>query len=345
MSIAEASSLSGDETTVVEGVADGAVDRGCAANRVGVLHSNVVVVGVAGDDGGVGEHRPKVRGAHRLARLRPECLEFGGERGVGGQQSLDGHRGDHVGLSEEAFDVGDGEAEHAEDAVGAVGDGEALLLGEFDRFEAGVAERVGGGTNAAVVHDVAFAEQRQCAVGERSEVAAGAERAVLGHDRRDAGVEDVDHRLGDERPGAAVAERERSRPQQHHRPNHFVFDRVAHAGGVGTDECDLKCTSTLGWDRDGGERAEAGGDAVLGCALGELFDDRSGCRHALDRCGCEFDAFGSAGDGDDVADGDAGSVEVDGHDVKSSPLVRSSCASASTAWRECDLMIRCARCR
>ncbi len=40
---------------------------------------------------------------------------------------------------------------------------------------------------------VALAEEGQRAVGERSEVAAGAQRAVLGDERRDARVEQVDH--------------------------------------------------------------------------------------------------------------------------------------------------------
>ena len=163
---------------------------------------------MAGDDRGIGEHRSEVRRADRLTRLRTERLELGGERTVGGEQALDGHRRDHVGLLEEALDVGDGEAEHAENGVGAVGDGEPFLLGEFDRIQTRrQLSAVGGGADPTIMHDVAFAEQGEGSVCERGEVAAGAERSVLGHDRGDAGVEKVDHRLSDERPGTAVAER------------------------------------------------------------------------------------------------------------------------------------------
>ena len=59
-----------------------------------------------------------------------------------------------------------------------------------------------------------------------------AERAVLGHERRDAGVEQREDRLGDHRPGARAAHRERAGPQQHHRPHDLALDRRAHAGGV-----------------------------------------------------------------------------------------------------------------
>ena len=138
---------------------------------------------MAGHDRRAGQHGPQVGGGHGLARLRAESLEVGGERCVGGQQPLDRHRRDHVGLGEEPLDVDDGEAEHAQDGIGAVGDGETLLLGEFDRFESGVAQGVGGRSLLAAMHDVALAEQRERPVGQRGEVAARPERAVFGHDR------------------------------------------------------------------------------------------------------------------------------------------------------------------
>jgi hypothetical protein len=46
-----------------------------------------------------------------------------------------------------------------------------------------------------------------------------------------------------------------------------------------------------------------------------LFDDCSGGGHSFDGSGGEFDWFVLAGDGGNVGDGDAGAVEVDGHDV------------------------------
>ena len=73
------------------------------------------------------------------------------------------------------MDVGDGEAEHAQDGVGAVGDGETFLLGELDRFESGVAQRVGGRSHLAAMHDVSLAEQCERTVGERCEIAARSE--------------------------------------------------------------------------------------------------------------------------------------------------------------------------
>ncbi len=206
-----------------------------------------------------------------------------------------------------------------------------FLLGELDRFESGVAQCVGGRSHLAAIHHVALAEQRERTVGERGEIAARPERAVFGHDRRDAGVEDVDHRLGDERAGTAVAEGERAGPQEHHRSHDVVLDGVAHAGGVRADERGLQRPPPVGRDRHGGERAEPGRDAVLRFALGEAVDDGTGRCHSFDRRLGELHRFATTGDGDDVVDGDAWSVEVDGHDVRSSPLMRSSRSSCPTA--------------
>ena len=232
--------------------------------------------------------------------------------------------------SQELLGVGDRETQHPEDRVGAVGDGEPLLLGEFDRLEPGRPQRFCGRSDDSLEHDVTLAEQGQRTVCERGEVAARTERSVLGDDRRDARVEEVDHRLRDQRTGAAVAEREGAGPQEHHGPDDLVLDRCAHSGSVRPHQRGLQGSSPFGWDRHGRERAEPCRDAVLRFALGEAIDDGAGCCHPIDGRVREFDPLGTPCDGDDVVDADAGSVEVDGHDVRSSPLMRSSRPRTST---------------
>ena len=79
------------------------------------------------------------------------------------------------------------EAEHAEDAVGAVDQRQPLLGAQRDRREAASGERGGGRLDARRRRPhLTLADQRERAVAERREVAAGAERAVLAHDGRDA---------------------------------------------------------------------------------------------------------------------------------------------------------------
>ena len=104
--------------------------------------------------------------------MRTQRHQVGGEGPVGAQQRLDRHRRRDVGRAEQHVEVGEREHEHAEHAVGAVDEGQAFLGLQRDRRDAGGGHLVGA---------LALADQRQADVGQRREVATGAERAVLVH--------------------------------------------------------------------------------------------------------------------------------------------------------------------
>ncbi|GFJ91743.1 hypothetical protein Prum_053850 [Phytohabitans rumicis] len=89
---------------------------------------------------------------------------------------------------------------------------------------------------ARLVEHPALAEQHERAVGERRQVAGRAERAVLGHPRGHVVVEQVDEALRDQGADAGAAQRERTHPQQHHRPYHLARHGGADARGVRADE-------------------------------------------------------------------------------------------------------------
>ena len=114
--------------------------------------------------------------------------------------------------------------QHAEHAVGAVDQRQALLLGAARRARCRRRRRrrrVGISVAGGVAH-VALAHQRQRAVRQRREVARAAERAVLVDDRGDAGVEHRDvglqrsprgRRCGRSRASRAAAASARARPR------------------------------------------------------------------------------------------------------------------------------------
>ena len=154
---------------------------GVHRKRVGVLHPGIALA-MAGHDRRTGEQAAQVGRADGLPDLRPQRLQIGGERAVGAEQRLDAHRGRHVGEAGEDLEVGDRQREHPQDAVGAVDEGQPLLGAEHHRLDAGAGERVGGRRDVPVDRDMALADHHQRAVGERRQVAARPERAVLGHD-------------------------------------------------------------------------------------------------------------------------------------------------------------------
>ena len=73
-------------------------------------------------------------------------------------------------------------------------------------------------------------------MGERREVARRADGALLRHDRVDAALEERQQPVDDDRAAAAVAERERVRPEQQHRPDDLHGQRRADARRVAHQE-------------------------------------------------------------------------------------------------------------
>ena len=88
------------------------------------------------------------------------------------------------------------------------------------------------GTVVPVELDLAATDQRQRQVGQRREVARGADAALLGHDRVDAELEDGEEPVDDQRPAAAVTQRERVGAQQEHRADDLARERRPDAGRV-----------------------------------------------------------------------------------------------------------------
>ena len=105
---------------------------------------------------------------------------------------------------------------------------------------------------------------------------------------------------------------ERARAQQHHRPHHLGLDRRAHAGGVRAHERALQLLAALDRDRDVGERAEAGRDAVGRLlAAGQPLDHRRARLHRAPRLGRERHRRAVAGHGDDVLRRQSGAGQLD----------------------------------
>lgn len=199
---------------------------------------------MAGHDGGTGEEPGHVGGGHRLAGVRPQGVQVGGEDPVRAEQRFGAHRGRDVGEPQQGAQIVAREDQHAQHPVGAVDEGESFLLGEHDGIEARRGESLCGRYEPARgVADVALAGECEGHVGEGREIPGTAEAAVLGHHRGDARIQ---HRgVGRGRPGTdpGVPGGEGRQPQQHHRTDHFPFHLGAGPGGVGSDYAALQIDS------------------------------------------------------------------------------------------------------
>ena len=267
--------------------------------------------------------------------MRPEReVQFGPEHLVGAEQRLDAHRGDDVGRAAQVGQVGAGQDQHPEHAVGTVDEAEALLRLKLDGDDPGPLERDRTGDRLVLAGcGLALTREDERTMGERGQVPAAAERSVLGHHRGDAGVQHGRERLGHHGPDASAARGERLQPQEHKPPDHLALHRRPEAGGVRPDEAQLQSGAQVGRDMTGGQRPEAGGYAVGGYRRsGQALDHaaRGGDLRQGGRCQPHPGAV--AGDGHDVSGGGAGRPEDDlVRFVSRHPGLRLVCPACPTA--------------
>ena len=160
---------------------------------------------------------------------------------------------------------------------------------------------------------IALAHRDERAMREGCEVARAAERAVLAHDRGDAGVEDLRVGFGGLAPHARAAGHERREAQQHERAHDLALDLGARAGGVRAHEARLQLGAAVFGDEGRRERAEARRDAVVRLGVGgESLDDRAAGRHALEGRGVEGDGCPVARHSHDVVDRERAGADGDG---------------------------------
>jgi hypothetical protein len=257
-----------------ERVAAGPVHLRRAAQRVGVLYAGAVPGAVAGHDGRPSEQCAQVGGAVGLAGVRAQRLQVRGEHRVGTELGLDAHGGGEVSRAEQHGEVAGGERQHAEHAVDAVGEGQALLLAQHDRRDPGRGQRTGGRQRLAADPHGALAHRGERTVGQGSEIARAAQRSELVHDGRDPGVEHCRVGLGGLQTHASAAGSQRRQAQQHQRADDLALDLRAGARRVRTDEAALQGRAVIRRDLLGGQRAEPGGDAVMRLRVaGQRLDD------------------------------------------------------------------------
>ena len=220
-----------DATQMVERIAHRAVDLWRAAQRVRVLDLVGVSV-MAGLQSTVAEQVAQLRGHGDLARMRPGQLVRGSEGHVRPEQRLHGHRRDHARGPHQPIRIGQHERAERAHHLRPVQQREPLLGLEDERLEAGLAQGADRRHDRATDLDLAEPDERQRQVRERREITRRADAALLRHDRMDAPAEQLEQAIDDERPAAAVAERQGVRAQDEHRPDDLARERRPDAGRV-----------------------------------------------------------------------------------------------------------------
>ena len=239
----------------------------------------------------------------------PQYLKVGCECPVGGQEALDRERRHDVGVGEEVLGIVYREAEHPEDSIGAVGEGQALLLSQHHGRDSLLLQDIGSWRGPPVGDHLALTHENQPHVGQRGQIPARSEGSVLRHPWNDSGIQQPDETLGDDRPSAREPERQSSRPQEHHGPDRLGFHGRPHPGRVGTDQRTLQVRPSSGGDRGGRQGTETGRDSVCRISLRQALDYGARGTHTLQRCVRKAYSLPSAGNIDHVRNGHLWTIE------------------------------------
>ena len=115
-----------------------------------------------------------------------------------------------------------------------------------------------------------------------------------------------------QRPAAGVAERERVRTEEEHRPHHLARERAPDSRRVGGEEVLLEADRVIRGDGGRGQVTEAGRDPVDDLAAGdEALDDVASLLHPLAGMDIQRRTGAVTGDRLDVVDGQVGAGQDD----------------------------------
>ena len=284
-------------TDILERVAAGAVQLRDAAQGVSVL--NAILLAVVEDLGAV-EQLAHIRGDEHLALLTAHLMDAGVEGVAQTGQALEGHGRDHIAELGGADGVVQSQSTDGGHRAGAVRHAEAFLGDQgVERLDAGLGHGLSAAHLHALVHGLALAEHGERHMSERSQVAGGAEGALLRDNGGHALVEHLEQHLHEDGANAAHAAAQRVGAQQHHAADDLVSIRLAGGGAVAEDQVGGELIAHLLGDGDLLELAEARGDAVGDAALGsDLLGQGAGLLHGLQRGGSQLNGRVVASDGD-----------------------------------------------
>ena len=164
---------------------------------------------------------PHERGGLDLARMRAGGVDPLVERRRRAAERLEAHgRRAHRGPPEH-LGVVHQQRQHRGLGLRAVDEREPFLRREAERREPGGRQRGGGRRAPPRLEHLPLAHQDQRHVTQRRQVAAGADAALLRHQRHEAGVEQAEQRL-DQGGAHAAGRAEQDVGAQHHQPANDV---------------------------------------------------------------------------------------------------------------------------
>ena len=178
------------------------------------------------------------------------------------EQRLERHGARDVGESGEPHRAPQGERADGGQRLRPVEQRKPFLAFQADGVDCGAAQRLPAGQPLAAVDRFTLADDAEREVGQRREIAAGADGALLRDHRVHAAIQHVHERLRYQRSNPAIPERQRVGAQSHHDPRFGLRKRTAQPAGMAAHQVELQAVNGVIGNAHFTELAEAGIDAV-----------------------------------------------------------------------------------
>ncbi len=145
---------------------------------------------------------------------------------------------------------------------------------KHQRLDLRLLQRVAAGDACCLQIDAfAFANQSQCQMRERSEIAARAHAALRRHKRSHTAIQHFAKRIDDDRAYAGITFRQRIGAQKHHGPGFRHGKWIADSDRVGAHQVDLQFANLIADNAHIAELSHASRDGVGQFVAGDDFVD------------------------------------------------------------------------
>ncbi len=215
----------------LEQVQAGAHDLGLAAETVGVLDARAVGQ-VRSADRAAGEQPGQPLGDPDLTLLTAHPVEPGIERHVAAEGGIDAHGARDQGRLEDRLRPEPADQGERGRDLGAVEQRQALLGLKLERRRPDRSQNLGGRSHDPGKANLALAEQAAGEMGERRQVAGGADRALGRDHRQGVMVEELQQQLDGPPLHPGMAEREARGLERQDQADHGVRERRAEPAHV-----------------------------------------------------------------------------------------------------------------
>ena len=264
---------------MLQNIAHRAVNLGHTTEAIGILDARIMLA-MGLSDFGVSQNPKQVRRRRNLSGMRTHLMNALIKGSGRAHEGFQRHCSGKIGQVHYTPCAGHCECPNCRHRLGPIQQGETLFGRQLHWHKTGPTQRFPSRDAFALVESFSLADHDKRKMGERGEIAAGADRALLRNHRMDTGIQQTDQLLQQFEPDTAESLCENVGPQQKHGTHFTLAQGVADAARVAPHEIDLQLRKPVGGDPDIGELAEAGIDAIHGLApADDLFNQRAALAH------------------------------------------------------------------